>query len=142
MLRKEGKIDDGLIEKLLKWKHNSGFSIHNRARFSRDDAAAGSLWHSKSRDPFSAPKIKDKASAGTVIYKSKKSPRKDKGRRKNFQIFTAVDFIAFIAPHIPEKSFHPLCYYSWHLYRGQGEHEQIFAVSVMRFRHVRNRGVR
>jgi len=37
MLRKEGKIDDGLIEKLLTWKHNSGFSVQNGVRLTRGD---------------------------------------------------------------------------------------------------------
>ena len=27
MLKQEGKIDDGLIEKIMKWRHNSGFSV-------------------------------------------------------------------------------------------------------------------
>ena len=31
MLKKEGKIDDDLIAKLLTWNHNSGFSVHNGA---------------------------------------------------------------------------------------------------------------
>ena len=39
MLKKEGKIDDGLIEKLMAWKHNSGFSVHNGVRLARDDEA-------------------------------------------------------------------------------------------------------
>jgi hypothetical protein len=32
MLKGEGKIDDGQIEKLMQWKHNSGFSVHNGVR--------------------------------------------------------------------------------------------------------------
>ena len=36
MLKDEGKIDDNLINNLLGWKH-SGFSVHNKARISRDD---------------------------------------------------------------------------------------------------------
>ena len=36
MLKKEGKIDDGLIEKLMAWKHNSGFSVYNGIRLARD----------------------------------------------------------------------------------------------------------
>ena len=31
MLRREGKIDDALIKKLLGWRH-SGFSIHHQVR--------------------------------------------------------------------------------------------------------------
>ena len=35
MLKKEGRIDDVFIEKIMKWKHNSGFSVHNGVRLSR-----------------------------------------------------------------------------------------------------------
>ena len=39
MLKKEGRIDESLIEKIMKWKHNSGFSVHNGVRLARDDEA-------------------------------------------------------------------------------------------------------
>jgi len=63
------------------------------------------------RNPFSAKKITYNAATGTVIYKSKTSPRKSKGGRKNFQVFTALEFIAAITQHIPEKSFQLVRYY-------------------------------
>ena len=40
MLKQEGRIDDGLIEKLLKWKYNSGFSVYNGVLLSKDDEAS------------------------------------------------------------------------------------------------------
>ncbi|OGQ96095.1 MAG: hypothetical protein A2521_13390 [Deltaproteobacteria bacterium RIFOXYD12_FULL_57_12] len=39
MLKREGKIDDGLIKNLLTWKHNSGFSVHNGVRLAKDNEA-------------------------------------------------------------------------------------------------------
>ncbi|MDF1614049.1 transposase [Desulfurivibrio dismutans] len=39
MLKKEGRIDDALIAKLLTWRHNSGFSVHNGVRLARYDEA-------------------------------------------------------------------------------------------------------
>jgi len=37
MLKKAGRIDDALIARLLTWRHNSGFSVHNGVRLARDD---------------------------------------------------------------------------------------------------------
>jgi hypothetical protein len=91
MLKKEGKIDDELIAKLLTWKHNSGFSVHNGVRLARDDEnGRESLAQYIIRNPFSVKKITYNAASGTVIYKSKTSPRKSKGGRKNFQVFTVL----------------------------------------------------
>jgi len=34
--------------------------------------------------------------------------------KKNFEVYTAKEFIAAIAQHIPEKSFQMLRYYGWY----------------------------
>ncbi len=74
MLKKEGKIDDDLIAKLLTWKHNSGFSVHNGVRLARDDEnGRESLAQYIIRNPFSIKKVTYNAATGTVIYKSKTS---------------------------------------------------------------------
>jgi len=39
MLKKEGKIDDDFIRKIMSWRHTSGFSVHNGTRLARDDEA-------------------------------------------------------------------------------------------------------
>jgi hypothetical protein len=69
-------------------------------------------------------KIRYNAATGTVIYKSKKSPLRSKGSRKNFQVFSATDFIAAITQHIQEKSFQLVRYYGWYSNRGRGEREK------------------
>ncbi len=125
MLKKEGRIDDGLIEKIMKWKHNSGFSVHNGVRLSRDDdAGRESLAQYIMRNPFSVKKITYNSGTGTVIYKSRKTQRRSKGGRKNFQVFTATEFIGAITQHIPEKSFQLVRYYGWYSNRGRGEREK------------------
>jgi Zn finger protein HypA/HybF involved in hydrogenase expression len=125
MLKKEGRIDEGLIEKLLKWRHNSGFSVHNGVRLARDDdAGRETLAQYIMRNPFSVKKIRYNAATGTVIYKSQKTQRKSKGGRKNFQVFKATHFIAAITQHIPEKSFQLVRYYGWYSNRGRGEREK------------------
>lgn len=64
------------------------------------------------RNPFSVKKVTYNAATGTVIYKSKTSPRKSKGGRKNFQVYTTLEFIAGFPQHIPEKSFQLVRYYA------------------------------
>jgi hypothetical protein len=37
MLKKEGLIDEAFIEMILKWRHNSGFSVHHQVRIKPED---------------------------------------------------------------------------------------------------------
>ena len=37
MLKKEGLIDDSFIQMILRWRHNSGFSVHNQVRIKPGD---------------------------------------------------------------------------------------------------------
>ncbi|MCP4264997.1 MAG: hypothetical protein GY777_05375 [Candidatus Brocadiaceae bacterium] len=53
----------------------------------------------------------------TVIYQSKMTLGKNK---KNFQIYTAEEFIAAITQHIPEKSFQMVRYYGWYSNKSRG----------------------
>ena len=106
ILKKEGRIDDGLIEKIMKWRHNSGFSVHNGVRLSRgDEAGRESLAQYIMRNSFSVKKITYNLATGRVIYKSKKNQGRIKGGRKNFQVFTATKFIGAITQHIRERPF-------------------------------------
>mgnify|MGYP001582376570 FL=1 len=40
--------------------------------------------------------------------------------KKNFQIYTAEEFIAAITQHIPEKSFQMVRYYGWYSNKSRG----------------------
>lgn len=40
MVKKGGRINDELIEKIMKWNHNSGFLVHNGVHLSRDEEAS------------------------------------------------------------------------------------------------------
>jgi len=122
MLKREGRIDDALIAKLLTWRHNSGFSVHNGVRLARDDEAGReALAQYIIRNPFAVSKITYNPASGMVIYKSKPTPSRSKGGRRNFQVFSATEFIAAITQHIPEKSFQLVRYYGWYSNRGRGK---------------------
>ena len=102
MLKEEGKIADDIIKKLMNWRH-SGFSVHNKARIAKDDEKGReALAQYIIRNTFSLEKLTYNQETGSVIYRSKMTSDKNK---KNFQIYTAEEFIAAITQHIPEKSF-------------------------------------
>ena len=44
--------------------------------------------------------------------------------KKNFQIYTAEEFIAAITQHIPEKSFQMVRYYGWYSSKSRGLREK------------------
>lgn len=116
-LKQEGKIDDDLINKLTDWRH-SGFSVHNKARVAKDDEKGRiALAQYIIRNAFSLEKLTYSQATGTVLYRSKMSRGKNK---KNFQVYTAEEFIAAITQHIPEKSFQMVRYYGWYSNKSRG----------------------
>jgi len=102
MLKAEGKINDGLIEKLMVWQH-SGFSIHAGNQIARDDREGQkALAEYILRNAFSEKKITYLEDTGKVLYRSAMTHGSNK---KNFEVFSAEEFIAAITQHIPDKSF-------------------------------------
>ena len=83
--------------------HHSGFSVHAGNEIARDDREGQSPWRNISlRFAFSEKKITYLEDTGKVLYRSAMSHGSNK---KNFEIFTAEEFIAAITQHIPEKHF-------------------------------------
>jgi len=42
------------------------------------------------------------------------------GASRNFQIFDALDFLAELTQHIPDKGEHLVRYFGWYSYRRRG----------------------
>ena len=42
------------------------------------------------------------------------------GPHRNFQVFTALDFLAELTQHIPDKGEHLVRYYGWYSHRRRG----------------------
>jgi hypothetical protein len=57
------------------------------------------------------------AENGTVIYRSRMHAK----TKRNFEIFSAEEFIAAITQHIPDKGFQMVRYYGWYSNRARGE---------------------
>jgi hypothetical protein len=70
MLKAEGRITDGLIEKLMAW-HHSGFSVHAGNQIARDDREGQkALAEYILRNAFSEQKITYIEDTGKVLYRS------------------------------------------------------------------------
>jgi hypothetical protein len=121
MLKREGKIGAELIEKLMNRRH-SGFSVPAGNRIARDDRdGQQALAQYILRSAFSEQKITYIEDTGAVLYRSGMTHGEN---RKNFEIFTAEEFIAAITQHIPEKHFQMVRYYGWYSSRSRGEKNQ------------------
>jgi hypothetical protein len=110
MLRRDGKIDDPLIRKLVGWRH-SGFSIHHEVRIDRQDhQGREKLAQYILRAPFSLQKMRYQPTSRTVIYRSKMH----RGLKRNFEVFPVLDWLAAVTAHIPNKGEHLVRYYGWY----------------------------
>lgn len=110
MLLRERRIDETQIRKLLGWFH-SGFSLHNEVRIGSHDSEGRRavseyiLW-----SPFSQEKLRYHAKTGTMIYRSKMHPV----LKRNFEVFSACDWLAALTAHIPNAGEHLVRYYGWY----------------------------
>lgn len=117
MLLEEELLAEELARKLLGWKH-SGFSVHNGKPVKRNDAEGlERVAQYIIRNPFSEQKMAYNEENGTVIYRSRMHAK----TKRNFEVFSAEDFIAAITQHIPEKGFQMVRYYGWYSNRARGE---------------------
>ncbi|MCE9555340.1 MAG: transposase [Planctomycetes bacterium] len=54
-----------------------------------------------------------------------------RGANRNFQVFTALDFLAEVTQHIPEKGEHLVRYYGWYSHRRRGMRKGAGSFSVV-----------
>ncbi len=101
MLKKEGKINDAIIENMLSRRH-TGFHVHIGARIRpEDETALGNLAKYIVRASFSQermlciPAEKSADGSAKVVYQSKDG--------KTEQTFDAPDWLARLVVHIPNK---------------------------------------
>ena len=99
-------ISERKARQLLNWKH-SGFSIDGGDRPVRSVAGRQQLAEYLLRAPFSLEKITWVEKTKRVIYRSSRSWR----TKRNFEVFTATEFLAAAVEHIPPKNQHTVRYY-------------------------------
>jgi len=125
-----GKIDQQTVDQMRAWPH-SGFSVDNSVYLCpRDTAALERLSQYMLRCPFSLARVVRLTADGSVIYRAEQpecrrfpgpaSGDLRSGPKRNFQVFSALDFLAEVTQHIPEKGEHLVRYYGWYSHRQRG----------------------
>jgi len=117
LLFRERRIDETVIRKLLGWRH-SGFSLHNAVRIGAHDAEGRrAVAEYILRSPFSLEKMQYQTKTGTIIYHSKMHPV----LKRNFEVFSACDWLAALTAHIPNAGEHLVRYYGWYTNVSRGK---------------------
>jgi hypothetical protein len=104
------------VQVLYSWKH-SGFNVHAgelvppEAKADLEDLAQYIL-----RNPFSVEKMTIESPGDIVIYRSRLNAKIN----RNFEVFTATDFLAAITQHIPDKGVQMVRYYGWYSNKMRG----------------------
>jgi hypothetical protein len=130
LLRAAGKIEQQTVEEMRTWSH-SGFSVDSSVYVPPGDTAAlQRLAQYILRCPFSLARVIRLTDDGSVIYRAEQqqcrrfpgpaSADLRSGPKRNFQIFSALDFLAEVTQHVPDKGEHLVRYSGWYSYRQRG----------------------
>jgi hypothetical protein len=129
MLKKEGKINDAVIENMLSWRH-SGFNVYIGDRITPSDKTGlGNLARYIIRACFSQERMvyvpAEDATDGVakVVYTSKD------GKSRN--IFNALDWLAMLVTHIPGRYEQMVRYYGWYSNKSRGMRKKAGADDVI-----------
>ena len=121
LLLKEERISEEWVKKLVSWK-NSGFNIHNQVRIKSQDAhGRESLAQYILRSPSSQEKMTYREDTKTVLYHTKIKP----GSKKNFAVFPALDWIATLTTHIPNRGEQLVRYYGYYSNFSRGKRKKL-----------------
>jgi hypothetical protein len=110
-------LSPALVHKFMQWKH-SGFNLF------RSDPVKGThraelkkMAQYILRHSFAVEKMTYFPQTGRVIYHSRLNPT----TRRNFEVFTATDFLAAVTQHIPEKGAQMVKYYGYYSNKARGQ---------------------
>ena len=99
------------------WVH-SGFNVHLSRRIAPNECQdMERLAQYIVRNPFSIAKMQANRSGDSILYCSGMNLK----IKRNFQVFSACDFIAAITQHIPDKRFQMVRYYGWYSNKMRGQ---------------------
>jgi len=146
LLMAAGKIDQQTVDQMRTWPH-SGFSVDNSVTVSPGDTSAlERLAQYILRCPFSLARVVRLTDDGSVIDRAEQdhcrrfpgpaSADLRGGPRRNFQVFSALDFLAELTQHIPEKGEHLARYYGWYSHRQRGIRAKLRNVEESESDHV------
>jgi len=133
----EGKIELEVLENMRGWPH-SGFSVDQSVFLpAGDQPGIEPLVRYMTRCPFSLSRLVKVTETGQVIYKAEKQscrafPAPDgdgivSGAKRNFQILSALDFLAEFTQHIPPKGAHLIRYFGYYSNKSRGVRKKVEA---------------
>ncbi len=106
MLLSKGKITQDLIRMLRSWRH-SGFNVFGGPRiYSRDEQAMENLACYIIRASFSQERMSYLREEAKVVYESKDG--------KHEKVFNALEWLAAMSSHVPEKGEQMVRYYGYY----------------------------
>ena len=110
-------LSPALVHRFLQWKH-SGFNLfRGEAVVGTHRAELENLAQYILRHSFSVEKMTYLPQNGRVVYHS----RMNQTTRRNFEVFTAVDFLAAVTRHIPDNGAQIVKYYGWYSNKARGQ---------------------
>ena len=102
---------------LRSWVH-SGFQVHQSRRIAANECQdIERLAQYIVRNPFSIAQMQANRSGDSILYRSGMNAK----IKRNFQVFSACDFIAAVTQHIPDKRFQMVRYYGWYSNKMRGQ---------------------
>ena len=72
------------------------------------------------RSPFSLEKVRYHTPTGTILYPSKMHPV----LKRNFEVFSASDWLTALTVHIPNAGEHLVRYYGWYSNVSRGKRQK------------------
>jgi len=121
-------FDTEVAESMLGWVH-SGFSVDNSVWLDQADRAAHDrLARYSARNPVSLERLEYDARTRAVRYGSDKT----EGPTAGSQTFDALDFIALVAAHIPDRGQVMQRYYGYYANRSRGQRRRVEATDAQR----------
>jgi len=116
MLLKKGKITEEMVRMLSAWKH-SGFNVFCGNRIApKDETAMENLARYIIRASFSQERMRYLEKEGTVIYRSRDS--------KEQKIFPALEWLAAMCSHIPNRGEQMVRYYGYYSNVSRGKRKE------------------
>jgi hypothetical protein len=110
------------------WVH-SGFQVHQSRRIAPNECQdMQRLAQYIVRNPFSIAKMQVNRSGDSILYRSGMNAK----IKRNFQVFSACDFIAAITQHIPDKRFQMVRYYGWYSNKMRGQRSRLTSLRKSR----------
>jgi len=117
MLKDEGKIDDTVIESMMAWRH-SGFGVYcGKAIWPHNEDGLENLARYIIRASFSQERmayipVNDSSDGAKVVYESKDG--------ETTKTFDALDWLAQLTTHIPNKGEQMIRYYGFYSNKSRG----------------------